>query len=138
MQIRVAVADDHAFFRKLICDWLSSLHGFFDFEIAGEAKNGLEAIDLVNEKQPDLLLLDLSMPKLDGISALKQMKADQQNQKLKTVIISAHISIQYWKKALEAGANGYCTKHDSLDQLLEAIQQVLNGNQYISPECESI
>ena len=70
MQIRVAVADDHAFFRKLICDWLSSLHGFFDFEIAGEAKNGLEAIDLVNEKQPDLLLLDLSNSAMETLSII--------------------------------------------------------------------
>jgi DNA-binding NarL/FixJ family response regulator len=134
MPITVVVADDHAHFRETLCRMLTSVYE--PFEIVGEAKNGLEVIDLVNEKHPDLLLLDISMPELDGISALQQLKANPQNQKLKILILSVHDSIHYVKKALEAGADGYCTKDCGYKHILEAIEHILGGKKYISLSVE--
>ena len=136
MPKRVVVADDHALFREILCHWLSSVDDLF--EIVGEAKNGLETIDLVNEKHPDLLLLDVSMPELDGISALRRLRTQRQNQTLKILILSIHDSDHYLQKALEAGADGYCTKDCGYQQLLEAIEQVLDGKKYIGSNSETI
>jgi DNA-binding NarL/FixJ family response regulator len=130
MPITVVIADDHVFFREILCNWLSSEKGLF--EIVGEAKNGLEAIDLVNEKNPDMLILDVSMPKLDGISALKQLRANPQNQKLKILMLSMHDSIHYLKNSLEAGADGYCTKDCGYKRILKAIKNILAGKQCIN------
>jgi DNA-binding NarL/FixJ family response regulator len=125
---KVAIAEDHQLFREGLKSMLSKRD---DLEIVGEAQDGLEAIRCVKRNQPDLLLLDLSMPRLSGISVIKDVKS--QFPKIKILALTIHESDQYVLEAFEAGADGYCIKDASRDELMVAIDSVLEGKTYISP-----
>lgn len=100
-------------------------------EVAGEASDGLEALSMIKRILPDLLILDLSMPRLDGISVLKDAKKQFGNMKI--LVLSIHESDQYVLEAFEAGADGYCIKDARREELFMAIDSVLEGKTYISP-----
>jgi DNA-binding NarL/FixJ family response regulator len=102
-----------------------------DLEVVGEAQDGLEAIRCVKQTAPDLLLLDLSMPRLSGISVMKDVKS--QFPAVKVLALTIHESDQYVLEAFEAGADGYCIKDASRQELIVAINSVLEGKKYISP-----
>ncbi len=125
---KVVIAEDHQLFREGLKSMLSLRN---DLVVVDEAKDGLEALRCVKRSQPDLLLLDLSMPRLSGMSVMKDVK--RQFPEIKILALTIHMSDQYVLEAFEAGANGYCIKDASRDELMVAIDSVLSGKTYISP-----
>ncbi len=102
------------------------------YEVVGEAEDGLEAIRTVAKLKPDLVLLDLAMPRMNGISAIKAIK--QQQPETKIIAITFHTSDEYILAAFESGVDGYCLKNDTHANLLLALKRVMAGKRYISPE----
>ena len=125
---KVVIAEDHKLFREGIKSMLSSRK---DLHVVDEAQDGLEAIRCVKRNKPDLLLLDLSMPRLSGISVMRDIKG--QFPEVKILALTIHESDQYVLEAFEAGADGYCIKDAGRDELMVAINSVLEGKTYISP-----
>lgn len=102
-----------------------------DVTIVGEAEDGLEAIRQIRKTTPDLVLLDLSMPKLGGISVLREVKRELPETRI--LALTIHESDQYVLEAFEAGTDGYCIKDASRKELMLGIDSVLRGQTYISP-----
>jgi DNA-binding NarL/FixJ family response regulator len=124
---RILIADDHAILRKGLRRILTEMEGGFDID---EASNGHEVIKMVREKDYDLVLLDISMPGLSGLDALKEIKV--LNPRLPVLILTMHPEEQYALRALKAGASGYLTKESVPDELMMAIRKVLRGGKYLS------
>lgn len=125
---KVLIADDHQLFREGLKSMLAARG---DLDVAVEAQDGLEAIRLVKRNLPDLLLLDLSMPRLSGISVIKDVKS--QFPEVRILALTIHESDEYVLEAFKAGADGYCIKDASRQELMVAIDSVLAGKTYISP-----
>lgn len=124
---RILIADDHAILRKGLKRILSEMEEGFD---ADEASDGHEVLEKIRERDYDLILLDISMPGLNGLDALKQIKAE--NPKLPVLILTMHPEEQYALRALRAGASGYLTKESVPDELMNAIRKILRGGKYLS------
>lgn len=124
----VVIVEDHQLFRDGLKSMLTRRD---DVVIAGEAEDGLAALKLIRKLKPDLVLLDLSMPKMGGISVLKDVKRELPDTRI--LLLTIHESDQYVLEAFEAGADGYCIKDSSREELMMAIDSVLNGKTYISP-----
>jgi DNA-binding NarL/FixJ family response regulator len=124
----IVLAEDHRLLREGLKALLQTEK---DLQIIGEAENGIEAIRCVEKHAPDLILLDLSMPKMSGISVIKEIKS--RFPEVKILALTIHESDQYVLEAFQSGADGYCLKDASRDELLIAIKSVLNGKTYISP-----
>ncbi len=126
--IRVLLADDHTIVRqglKLI------LSGNPDLQVVGEAANGVEAVALAQKLKPDIVLLDVAMPELNGIEATRKMVAD--NPRARVLVLSMHKEAVYVREILRAGARGYILK-DAVDtELVNAVRSVARGDGYISP-----
>lgn len=131
MVIRVVVADDHKLVRRSIRTLLKSAA---DIELVGEAENGLEAVELVERIQPDLSIMDISMPRLDGISATKRI----QELALPThvLILSLFDNQTLVQQALRIGARGYILKRALSTDLLMAIRRVKQGEIFLSQGLE--
>lgn len=125
---KIVIVEDHQLFREGLKAMLDSRT---DLEVIGEAQDGLEALEVVRENPPDLLLLDLSMPRLGGISVLNEVK--RMYPQIAVLALTIHESDQYVLEAFNAGVNGYCIKDASREELLVAISSVLKGRTYISP-----
>ena len=125
---KIVIAEDHTILRAGLRALLAAQNGL---EVIGEAGDGREAIRKVDTLQPDLLLIDLSMPKLNGIDAIREIKS--QHPKIKIIVLTVHKSDEYIIAALKAGANGYMLKDASQNELLLAIDYVLNGKTFLSP-----
>ena len=125
---RIIIAEDHRLFREGIRALLESNA---DFEIVGEAENGPEAIRSARKHKADLMILDLSMPKMGGISAIKEIK--RQFPEIKILVLTIHKSDQYVLETFDAGADGYCLKDAGRNELRMAVESVLAGNTYLSP-----
>jgi DNA-binding NarL/FixJ family response regulator len=125
---RIVIAEDHTILREGLC---ALLNAHEEFEVIGEAKDGLEAISCVERLQPDLLLVDLSMPKMSGISAISQIR--KQFSEIKIIVLTVHDTEEYLRAALNAGANGYILKDASHNELVVAIKNVLDGKPFLSP-----
>ena len=97
--------------------------------MVGEARDGVEAIELVERHAPDLLVLDLQMPRLDGFSVIKTIRTRHPD--LKILVLTMSQDNLDLEKALQNGTNGYCTKISGRNEFLVAVEQVLSGNQYI-------
>ena len=102
-----------------------------DLEVVGEAEDGKEAIQCVAKLAPDLALVDLSMPRMNGLDAIREIKS--RCPKTKVVALTVHKAEEYVLAALEAGANGYVLKDANHAELMVAIETVLDGNAYLSP-----
>ncbi len=125
---RIVLVEDHRILREGIKALLSSNPCL---EIVGEAENGLEAIRTVRKKKPDLVIMDLSMPKMDGLDAIKEIK--HQWPYIKLLILTVHKAEEYVFAALKSGANGYLLKDSTYAELKLAIENVLDGKIYLSP-----
>jgi DNA-binding NarL/FixJ family response regulator len=126
--LRIVVAEDHAIVREGINGLLSSSAGF---EVVGEAGDGVEAMRLVQELKPDLLLTDLSMPNTDGLSLTKTAK--QKVPDIKVIVLTIHDSEEYIYQVFKNGADGYVLKEAAYNELLAAIEAVMGGKKYLSP-----
>jgi DNA-binding NarL/FixJ family response regulator len=104
---RILLADDHRMFRSGLCKILSERS---DFEIVGEAGDGIELLRRLGKLTPDLVILDISMPKMRGIEATSEIKAS--NGDVKVLILTMHKDIDYLQSAINAGADGYLLKAD--------------------------
>jgi len=107
------------------------LTGREDIEVVGEAEDGLEAMRKIRKLKPDLVLLDLSMPKMGGISVMKEVKRELPDTRI--LALTIHESDQYVLEAFDAGTDGYCIKDASRQELILAVDSVLAGKTYISP-----
>jgi DNA-binding NarL/FixJ family response regulator len=125
---QIFIVEDHRLFREGLKAMLSPNP---EYEIVGEAEDGLEAIRLIRKSKPDLVLLDLSMPRMSGFSVLQEIKAEMPG--VKILVLSIHESDQYVLQAFEAKADGYAIKDSSREELRMAIRNVLEGKKYISP-----
>jgi serine/threonine protein kinase/DNA-binding CsgD family transcriptional regulator len=122
-KIRVILADDHAIIRAPLAAYLEMSGGI---EVVGEAANGQEAIDLAQRESPDVVLLDLNMPKMTGMLALPQIKKN--NPRSKVLILTGRDEIPLVMQALRNGANGYILKTASEDELVKAVKDVYAGS----------
>jgi DNA-binding NarL/FixJ family response regulator len=126
--VSIVVADDHQIVREGLIRLLEARE---DFTVIGEAPNGEEAVALVLDKRPDIVLMDINMPKLSGIDATRQLiKA---NCKSKILVLSMHESRAYVEEVLRAGASGYVVKNSASKDVYEAIDAVIAGASYLSP-----
>ena len=124
--ITIVLADDHKIVRQGI---KSMLQTEADFNVIGEAADGLETVQMVKHLQPDILVCDLTMPGLDGIEVTRQLANN--STKTRVVILSVNNNIGYVSAALEAGARSYVLKEDGVDQLEHAIREVADGCIYL-------
>jgi len=131
--IKVIIADDHALIREGIKQILELES---DISVIGQAANGEEAFDMAIELNPDVVLLDINMPKLNGIEALIKFK--DLGIKSKVIILTIHEDKEYILKTLKLGANGYILKDSSADTLIEGIRAVYRGEKYIQPSVSEL
>lgn len=126
-KVRIAIVDDH----QLLREGLKAMLAAEGYEIAGEAADGVEAIRLIKKLLPDIVTLDLSMPRLDGFSVLREIRSACPE--VKVLVLTIHESEQYLASAFRAGADGYCIKDSSRGELLLALRSTLEGKAYLSP-----
>lgn len=127
-KIKVILADDHALFREGTRNLIEQEE---DIEVVGEASDGAEAVTLVSELKPDVALVDIAMPKVNGIEATKQIK--EKNPATAVLILTAYDNDQYIVALLEAGAAGYLLKNVSGKELISAIRSVHAGESVLHP-----
>ena len=132
MTIRILLVDDHTLFRSGLKALLSRQD---DFEIVGEASDGLEGVKLAEQLKPDLVLLDLDMPVMNGTEALAQMLAG--NRELPVVMLTVSEDAEDLKEAFVLGARGYLVKNIDADYLVNSVRQVVAGESVMSPEMTS-
>ncbi len=126
--MRVLLADDHQILRDGIRRGLENAGD----EVVGEASNGEEAVTLARETQPDIVLMDLSMPVLDGVSATRRIISEFPD--IKVVVLTMHDDPPLTRSALEAGASAYLTKGTSFADVLDTLRRVLAGEEVLSPQ----
>lgn len=124
--IRVVIAEDHQLVRA---GFLHLLTGMNYVEVVGEAKNGQEACEIVAKEKPDIILMDISMPRLNGVEATRRILKEYPNTRV--IIISMHTTEEYVLQALQAGALGYLLKDSSPDEFDLALQTVAAGEPYL-------
>lgn len=129
MKIKILIADDHHIVRKGLVFFLQTQP---DLEIVGEASNGEEAVKLAISLEPHIVLMDLSMPVLDGIEATKELK--KQAPHIQVMILTSFSDQDHVIPALEAGASGYQLKESDPDELVAAIRKLMNGENQLHPK----
>jgi DNA-binding NarL/FixJ family response regulator len=132
-KIKVLLADDHTIVRNGI---MSLLESYQEIEIVGEAENGAEALQKVKELSPDVLMIDIAMPVMNGIEAAQEVS--KHYKQTKSLMLSMHNNEDYILKSVEAGAYGYLLKDTTRDEMLKAIQTVAKGEKYFSPSVSNI
>jgi two-component system, NarL family, response regulator NreC len=126
---RIVLADDHVIVRQGL---RRIIEGTAGLEVIGEAGDGLELLELLKSLDPDLIVLDISMPRLRGIEAIGEVKAIRPH--LKVLILTMHREIDLLVAAISAGASGYVLKEDADAQLFAAIEKILHGGTYVPPK----
>ena len=125
---RIVIVDDHPLFRKGLEQLINSEDGF---AVCGEANNAPEAMDVIRKLNPDLAIVDLSLPGANGIELIKNIRAEFS--KLPVLVLSMHDESLYALRALRAGAEGYVMKHEAMANVIHAIHEVFTGRPYLSP-----
>ncbi|MGJ8744919.1 response regulator transcription factor [Polaribacter sp.] len=133
MSIKIVLADDHAIVRDGIKYLLEEEK---NIEIIGEGSNGIEALELVTEKEPDLLIIDVRMPEMNGIEAVALL--NKTPTKTKAIVLSMHDSEEYILKSIKAGASGYLLKDTDKKEFIKAINTVYNGGKYFSGDISNV
>lgn len=133
MKIKVLITDDHQLFREGLANLLFSAS---DIEVIAQAENGKDAIEKAKHFKPDVALLDIAMPEMNGIEATRELKKIMPE--LKIVAVSMHSDRQYVKGILEAGADGYLLKNCTYRQLTDAIKTVHAGKKFLSEDITGI
>jgi two-component system response regulator DegU len=127
--IRIIIADDHSIVREGLKQLLDLET---DFQVVGQASNGVETIDKVKELQPDVLLLDINMPVMNGINALRKIK--EEGIKTNIVVLTLHEEREYLLETMQIGATGYILKDSDSATLYKAIRDAYHGESYIQPK----
>lgn len=127
--VRVILADDHTIVRKGLRVLLED-SGFID--VVAEAEDGHQIIEMVGLHQPDIVVMDITMPRLNGLEATRRIKAS--NPAIKVVILTMHLDEEYVIKSLQAGAHGYVVKQSAPKELVYAIQRALDDQIYVSAQ----
>jgi DNA-binding NarL/FixJ family response regulator len=126
--IRIVLADDH----PIVLDGLRNLiRAERDFELVGEAASGLSALKIIREQRPDVAVLDISMPELNGILLSRRLAGEMPA--LKLLVLTLHEDRAYLNQALEAGVRGYVLKRSAVENLVQAVRAVMVGGLYIDP-----
>jgi DNA-binding NarL/FixJ family response regulator len=133
MRIRIVLADDHKITRQGLINMLKDQK---DMEVVGEAENGHGAVTLAKELSPRVVIMDVSMPDLNGISATRRIVAESSNSKV--IGLSMHSDKRFVKGMFEAGASGYLLKDCAFEELVQAIRSVADNRVYLSPSIASI
>ncbi len=129
MKIKVLVVDDHQLFREGLVNLLFSAP---DIEVIAQAENGEDAIQKARHFTPEVILIDIAMPKMNGIEATRELKKEMPE--IKIIAVSMHSDKQYVKGILEAGADGYLLKNCTYRQLTDAIKTVYSGKKFLSED----
>lgn len=129
MAVKIVIVDDHAMVREGFKQLLSL---DASFEVVGEASDGYECLNLVNKTNPDVILLDINMPNLDGLQTLRIMR--QQNMNNKVIMLTIHNDVDYVIKAMSYQCNGYVVKDSDFDTLKNAILAVNEGEIFVEPK----
>lgn len=124
---RIVVVDDHPLMRKGL---VMSLEAETDFHVAAQASNAEDAIGLIESENPDLVVVDISLPGMSGLELIKQIHAIRPN--MKTLVVSRHDEALYAERAIRAGAKGYVMKLEAPDVMIKAVRRVMNGGIYVS------
>lgn len=126
--IKLMLVDDHDVVRTGLRSFLETQPGF---KVIAEAKNGLQALEKAGETQPDIILMDITMPDMDGIETSLQLK--ERFPDCQILVLTVHDDKQYFMKMLSVGASGYLTKQAAADELVAAIRAVAAGHVYLQP-----
>jgi DNA-binding NarL/FixJ family response regulator len=126
---RIVIVDDHPLFRKGLTELIHSEKNHF--AVCGEAGNAAEAMEVIRQLNPELTIVDLSLPGANGIELIKNIRAEFP--KLPILVLSMHDESLYAVRALRAGADGYVMKHEAMANVIHAIGEVFNGRPYLSP-----
>lgn len=129
---RILVVDDFEPFRRFVC---SALQQRADFHVIGQAADGVEAVRQAQELQPDLILLDIGLPSLNGIDACRQIRKRSPTSKI--LFVSQESSAEVMREAFRLGASGYLVKSDAIGELLPAVDAVLQGTPFVSNHLKS-
>ncbi len=128
MKTKIILVDDHSIIREGLRPLLEKEP---DMEVVGEAENGRQALELVREIKPDVAIMDISMPDLNGIEAARRIRQDFPH--CKVVGLSVHTDNQYVARMIQAGASGYLPKSCAFKELAAAVRDVMSGKTYLSP-----
>lgn len=129
----ILFADDHTLLRQGLIS-LTQNFSFIDKDKIYQAANGREAVNFVKKTQPELIVMDVSMPEMNGLEAVDAIKS--QFPEIKVLMLSHYNNEPYVIRALKAGADGYMLKDAAVDELQDGLKDILNGNMYISPDID--
>lgn len=133
MSIKIVLADDHQVLREGICSLLEKQG---NIEVVAQADDGRTAVRLVRDLQPDIVIMDIAMPGLNGIEATRQICAESPD--VKIIALSMHSDRRFVAEMLKAGASGYLLKNSAFQQLTNSIRTVMEGRNYLCPEIGEI
>jgi DNA-binding NarL/FixJ family response regulator len=128
MKLRILIADDHEVVRRGLCTLLQTQEGW---EVCGEAKDGREAVEKAKQVRPDVVILDVGMPNLNGLAATRQLI--QQNPQQKVIVLTITDSDQVIREALDAGARGFVLKSDAARDLISAVEALQHNRMFFTP-----
>ncbi|MGA7080246.1 MAG: response regulator transcription factor [Terriglobales bacterium] len=128
MKLRILIADDHEVVRRGLCTLLETHEGW---EICGKAKDGRQAVEMAKQLKPDVVILDIGMPNLNGLAATRQLA--QQNSQQKIIVLTITDSDQVIREALSAGARGFVLKSDAAHDLVAAVEALQRNRMFFTP-----
>ncbi len=128
MKLRILIADDHEVVRRGLCTLLQGHEGW---EICGEARDGRQAVEMAKQLKPDVVILDVGMPNLNGLAATRQLA--QQNPQQKIIVLTITDSDQVIREALDAGARGFVLKSDAARDLVAAVEALQRNRMFFTP-----
>lgn len=133
LEAKIILAEDHARFRQFVKSCLECMDGL---KVVGEAGDGVELLELLQKTTPDLIILDITMPRLQGLEAARKIKARYPH--IKILILTMHNNKEYLYEALAAGAEGFLLKERTDLELATAVRKILQGGTYITPRMTTV